>query len=856
MRGSSRSKAALITLLALAIVLVPNHLPNAVASGSLQPSTFYFHNQATKTLNTISTYLWANTSQTWSSGAQFESRNVVSGTPGVWNYYSQPAMAGNVTFTGPVIFVLYLISSSGTGGGTVITGTINKITTAGTVVALAVGSLSGTSISTTLTAFTISLTSSSYQIEQGAILNFQITITITGTTTRTISLLYDGAAWPSQVVATFQQRIGINFYSSFNQTGLQTSFFSRNWTGLGRQVTLRASVFDALGLYDIASARSNLTSPSGSAVLSNSPLTRVQGTGQNYTGTWAINWTYTTNTLSGSYSSKLAVTDNNGISLTSTLTFKVIASWLLNLHAVSLDPTPVSVPGASITLFNGAVAIYNGVSNSSGWVAPQNILLLDNASYITKAYLQGTIVNQTAPFTPSSSLTIPLYLSVYQLDFSNKFMDGKANQLPQPPSTIQLSYPNGTIGSLDPAGTYLLPAGTYSISTVTWRGVNVAASSIPFNPKNGFGSVNLQIYDLTVYVEDQNGEPISGAIVTLSLSGQQFTQNTTGNSGVLVFHALPKGQYTVSVNSQSQSARSIVNLSQDSNNNVQLSLQTSSWIAQSLVWILLGVAVGGALGYTEFYRIKHPLKEEPFDYLDNLTSGSFRDGDSVLIEGDSGSGKTTLCEELAYKSLRSAHPVLFLTYENPDTIRKRMKTMHMDTSKDEAQGFFQLVGCEVTKTPKMDNSLGVLENFYDTTVLGMAISSGLAEITVGKPTVIIDSSHQLVERASLRGLANLIQETTATLRGEKGRLFLSVNRSSPKPALTELEGAVDGVLELSTTLQAGQPSTQLSVKKMRGRKFDNRPVRVRFDPRKGLVFQIPKSHKPRRLGLNRDRIGS
>src|SRR5207245_3962292 len=126
MRVSSGSKAALITLIALAIVLVPNHLPNAVASGSLQPSTFYFHNQATKTLNTISTYLWANTSQTWSSGAQFESRNVVSGTPGVWNYYSQPAMAGNVTFTGPVTFVLYLISSSGKAGGHVITGNVTR----------------------------------------------------------------------------------------------------------------------------------------------------------------------------------------------------------------------------------------------------------------------------------------------------------------------------------------------------------------------------------------------------------------------------------------------------------------------------------------------------------------------------------------------------------------------------------------------------------------------------------------------------------------------------------------------------------------------------------------------------------
>src|SRR5437879_13755033 len=110
MRRSSGSKAALITLIALVIVLVPNHLPNAVASGSLQPSTFYFHNQATKTLNTISTYLWANTSQTWSSGAQFESRNVVRGTPGVWNYYYLTAMADKVKISVRATVVLLLIS--------------------------------------------------------------------------------------------------------------------------------------------------------------------------------------------------------------------------------------------------------------------------------------------------------------------------------------------------------------------------------------------------------------------------------------------------------------------------------------------------------------------------------------------------------------------------------------------------------------------------------------------------------------------------------------------------------------------------------------------------------------------------
>ena len=252
MRGSSGSKAVLITLLALAIVLLPNHLPNVSAPGTSQPATFFFHSQNTKTLNTITSSFWANTTQAWSGTAQTDQRTVSSSTPGIWHYYSQPGLAGNVSFTGPLTFVLYLVSSSGTGGGTVITANVNKITSTGAVIPLAVGSLSGTPISTTLASYTITLTSNTYQIETGAIFDFQATVTVGGSTARTISLYYDFSSNPSQVSVTFQQRMGIAFYSSLNQTGAQTAFFSRNWTTPGRQVTLRTSLFDALGLYDVA----------------------------------------------------------------------------------------------------------------------------------------------------------------------------------------------------------------------------------------------------------------------------------------------------------------------------------------------------------------------------------------------------------------------------------------------------------------------------------------------------------------------------------------------------------------------------------------------------------------------------
>jgi len=183
--------------------------------------------------------------------------------------------------------------------GTVITGNLNKITSSGEVVSLAVGSLSSAPISSTLTGYTIAVTSNTYQIEMGAILDFAVTVNIPGSTSRTISLYYDAPSNSSEISIAFQQRVGIASYSSFNETGVQTVFFSRNWTATSRQVTLRASIFNALGLYDLPSIRANLTSPPGSLLLTNTPMILVQGTNLDYAGTWSLNWTYSSNDPSG-----------------------------------------------------------------------------------------------------------------------------------------------------------------------------------------------------------------------------------------------------------------------------------------------------------------------------------------------------------------------------------------------------------------------------------------------------------------------------------------------------------------------------------------------------------------------------
>jgi len=261
----------------------------------------------------------------------------------------------------------------------------------------------------------------------------------------------------------------------------------------------------------------------------------------------------------------------------------------------------------------------------------------------------------------------------------------------------------------------------------------------------------------------------------------------------------------------------------------------------------LGAAVGVLLGYGEFYRKKHPYREEPLEYLNGLTSGGFHDGDVVLIEGDTGTGKTTICEELAYKSLQSGNPVAFLTYDKPENIRQRMKDFHWDTSEYEQKQAFQLIGCELTKTLGEERGLGVLENFYDTTALDLTISTALFQLSNERPVVLVDSAYQLVEKARLNGLANMVLETSERIKRMRGKLFLAVTKTDSKSGLSELEAAVDSIITLDTTTAEGQMFTELTVNKMRGRKFDNRPVKIRVHPRRGIMFLVPKTAKHKHL---------
>ncbi len=814
-----------------------------------QPATFYFHKQSSRTLNNVTTALWANTTLAWSGSTQTDVRSgIKSGIPAVWDFYSQPAIAGNVTLTGPLTFNVYLGSSAVTGSTTVITGTVTEITALDIPIPLATASTT-IPIGTSIALYSFSINSNVYLITAGAILHFTVTVTVPGGSAKTLTLYYDTGALRSGVSLSFQNRIGVTSFNSYNQTGVVTLSFSRNWTATGRLVSLRTVAFDALGLYDIALVNTTVVSPSGSSYIANTPLVRTQGGSASYAGTWMFNFTYAVNDRGGLYTSNLQFTDNGGLLIGSQLQFSIYANWLLTFRTLSSDASALPVSSVVVTLFIGSNGVYTGTSNTAGMVSPGPILVRDDTTYSINSYYESSLANQTSNYAPSGSMIMPIYLSVYRTDLSQVFRNGDNTPLSQSISSLLVTMGNGTIANLDPSQAYLLASGQYTVDQAIVRGVNVVPSPTPiFNPKNGPFTIDLQVYQLTVIVEDQNNHALGNAQVGLSLSGVTIYQGTTAADGSLVIQDLPKGQYLVTVTSGSTSDTSTVTISQDTTGRIQVSPPSTppvasgpDWAGQTLGWIVLaGAVVSGLVGYREYTQhAKLAVKQEPFEtYLNNLIPGGIRDGEATLIYGADGTGKTTVCEQLAYKSLLEGHPTVFLTYESSQAIRESMKSFHWDPSVYETQQFFQLIDCEVQAPGQ---SMGVLENFYDVAALNLNIASALDNATT-KPRLFIDSLTDLALKSNSISVTGMVTETKDRVKSLQGQFYMTIEKSVPRSILAKIGDASENIIELEHREENGKGFISFTVRKSHGSRVEvGTPVKLLAIPGKGLVFETRKN---------------
>ncbi len=580
-----------LCLLSITCLLVFPCLPGKVhAPGVSQPSTFYFHKQISKTINTVTTTLWANTTKLWASFTQTELRTLGAGTV-TFDFYSQPGLAGNVTIQGFINFTIYLGASTNTGGGTVITATLREVNSTGSSTFVSSSSLPG-QIHTAIQPYALFLSTSSWELHTNDILDFTITVYAPSTNAQ-LTLYYDNPSTPSSVVVSFQSILGFSMSATFDFAGVPSQAFNKNATSSARKIIVQASLFDALGLYDIRSVAVNVTNPAGGPYVTNAPLTLIGGTSGSYITTWEFNITYSGSDPSGTYHVTIAVVNNSGVVVSSLFSYSLIATWILTMRAVQSDQAQTPVPGVQVAVFASGTPIYFGISDSTGYVAPQ-ATLPDNFTYTVDSYWNGILVNRTNLFRPAS-ISLSIIIPLYQVDFSKSFFDASGDLLQTPPSSFHLNYPDGSYTEPDSSAVDPLPAGTYTVSNVVWNEVDVTPSTTTFDPTFGTPVFYLRIYELSARVVDQSNHPVEGAQVILFLNGVVISQGTTDYNGTILVHDLPIGQLVVIAKRAGQSdyGRAEISLLSNTSIQVQLPLEAVEYsiITSIVLWVIVGIAL-------------------------------------------------------------------------------------------------------------------------------------------------------------------------------------------------------------------------------------------------------------------------
>jgi len=135
--------------------------------------------------------------------------------------------------------------------------------------------------------------------------------------------------------------------------------------------------------------------------------------------------------------------------------------------------------------------------------------------------------------------------------------------------------------------------------------------TLEYSGKASVPGTEIKRGDLEVDVEDENGTPVSGAVVR-AVMGDIIKEGVTGDRGIVVFKGLPYGTYEVTVDKSGYKRTTVMVALDQAYKTVKIVLIKLPATGPSLQQIATGIAIAGALiggGYVVSSLIKRRGKE-------------------------------------------------------------------------------------------------------------------------------------------------------------------------------------------------------------------------------------------------------
>jgi KaiC/GvpD/RAD55 family RecA-like ATPase len=164
-----------------------------------------------------------------------------------------------------------------------------------------------------------------------------------------------------------------------------------------------------------------------------------------------------------------------------------------------------------------------------------------------------------------------------------------------------------------------------------------------------------------------------------------------------------------------------------------------------------------------------------------------------------------------------------------------MRTLGWDPAVFEQGGKLAIVDAYSSTAAVASNEKYWVKQPFSLSELGIAISTAVSAVEP-KPRVFLDSTVTLFTRLEPARVVEFLQDRAAQTKGVSGIFFFAVGKGTLQTDhLSRLEEIVDCIIELDLLEKEVDVTRQIRIKKLRGRKFEDRRLEFNVVGQKGIV---------------------
>jgi KaiC/GvpD/RAD55 family RecA-like ATPase len=233
-------------------------------------------------------------------------------------------------------------------------------------------------------------------------------------------------------------------------------------------------------------------------------------------------------------------------------------------------------------------------------------------------------------------------------------------------------------------------------------------------------------------------------------------------------------------------------------------IQTQYLLIASLV---IAAGVTGTLVFRKFNTT-----DAPFDQLFKLTGGELQPPTTLMIQEDPSTGANTLALQLINRELAAGRSCGIISYTSfPTAIAGKMREMGWDPAKYVEENKLRILDCYSALAGIEGASI---KDPSDLTEVSIQINSMIEKFTPPF-TLFLDSVTPIFNGAEAKSVMRFLNVLAAKTKSRGGTFILTATKGSlQEDTKAQLEGMMDGVIDLSLAKTGKQFKRSLMVKKI------------------------------------------